>query len=164
MERTDGERCSRSVLGARNCELHLRDSLFLFLSLFPRITHVKITLERAVRDARRNVGTPAHPSFRQPVIPRRRDRDRRRKRNCKGRRRLPERGERIARVPTRLYRATRLQRVIIYTAREARARARATGIGRAPLLPLCARAFKTRRPFHLSTNLTEATGAERSER
>lgn len=84
-----------------------------------RITHVKITLERAVRDARRNVGTPAHPSFRQPVIPRRRDRDRRRKRNCKGRRRLPERVYRGA--YTRLYRATRLQRVIIYTAREARA-------------------------------------------
>lgn len=124
MERTDGERCSRSVLGARNCELHLRDSLFLFLSLFPRITHVKITLERAVRDARRNVGTPAHPSFRQPVIPRRRDRDRRRKRNCKGRRRLPERGERIARVPTRLYRATRLQRNYLYREGGARARSR----------------------------------------
>lgn len=114
-----------------------------------RITHVKITLERAVRDARRNVGTPAHPSFRQPVIPRRRDRDRWRKRNCKGRRRLPERVYRGA--YTRLYRATRLQRVIIYTAREARARHRDRPHS-SSIVPISTRRVSS------PTNLTEATG------
>ena len=75
-----------------------------------------------------------------------------------------QREESVSRECLHDYIEPRAFNVIIYTAREARARARATGIGRAPLLPLCARAFKTRRPFHLSTNLTEATGAERSER